>query len=376
MSARPAATGAGRRPLRRRAFLSAAPLAAAVALFGLSTGGGESATSEEAATTPGTATASVERTTLAERQEVDGTLGYGKATTVVNRGQGTITRLAPPGAMVERNGMLYEIDGRAVRLLYGDLPAFRRLAAGVPAGVDIAQLEANLVELGLANGLISRPDTTWDSATTAAVKRWQKAANVEQDGVIEDGEVVFLPGAARVSSHRAEVGGAAQPGGAVIEVTGTAREVSIDLDAREQGLATPGAKVEIELPDGTTAAGTISAVATVAERQEDDGDAQGGGGGGDSKATVAVTVTLDDPAAGGSLDGAPVTVRLVAATREGVLAVPVNALLALAEGGYGVEVADGAGRRLIRVETGLFSRGLVEVSGEGLSEGMKVVVPR
>lgn len=376
MSARQASTGAASGPLRRVALLSAAPLAAVVAFFGLSTSGSDSATSEEQTPTSKTATASIKRTTLAEREEVEGTLGYGKTTTVVNRGHGTITGLASVGSVVERNGMLYELDGRAVRLLYGDLPAFRRLAAGVAAGVDIAQLEGNLIELGFANGLISRPDTTWDSATTAAVKRWQKAANVEQDGVIEDGEIVFLPGAARVSSHLVEVGGGVQPGGAVVKVTGTAREVSIDLDARKQRLATQGAKVEIELSDGTTAAGTISSVATVAEREEDEGEGQGGGGGGDSKATVAVTVTLDDPAAAGSLDGAPVTVRLVAATREGVLAVPVNALLALAEGGYGVEVTNGAGRRLIRVETGLFSQGLVEVSGEGLAEGMRVVVPQ
>lgn len=376
MRAGQASTGAGRRPLRRVAFLSAAPLAAVVAFFGLSTGGSDSATSEEGTPTSKTATASVKRTTLAEREEVDGTLGYGKTTTVVNRGQGTVTGLAAVGAVVERNGMLYELDGRAVRLLYGDLPAFRRLAAGVPAGVDIAQLEANLVELGFAKGLISKPDTTWDSATTAAVKRWERAANVTQDGVIEDGEIVFLPGAARVSSHQIEVGGAAQRGGAVVKVTGTGRQVSIDLDARKQRLANRGAKVEIELPDGTTTAGTISAVATVAEREEDEGEGQGGGGGGDSKTTVAVAVTLDDPAAGGSLDGAPVKVRLVAATREGVLAVPVNALLALAEGGYGVEVASGAGRRLIRVETGLFSEGMVEVSGDGLTEGMRVVVPK
>lgn len=91
---------------------------------------------------------------------------------------------------------------------------------------------------------------------------------------------------------------------------------------------------------------------------------------------MAVTVTLDDPGAGGTLDGARVKVRFTRASREGVLAVPVNALLALSEGGYAVEVYSAGQRRLVRVETGLFSRGYVEVAGDGLAEGAQVVVPR
>ena len=59
-----------------------------------------------------------------------------------------------------------------------------------------------------------------------------------------------------------------------------------------------------------------------------------------------------------------------------MLAVPVTALLALSEGGYAVEVVveDGS-RLLIGVEPGLFSDGFVEVAGNGLVDGMQVVVP-
>ncbi len=362
----------------RLAFLSVAPLTAVVALLALTAGGGS--TSEDAAKAKeAPVTAPVERKTLVEREKVDGTLGYGTATTVFNRGQGTVTRLAAEGSVVERNGVLYELDGKAVRLMFGDLPAYRRLAADAPEGIDIQQLEANLKELGFAKGLISKPDTKWDEGTTAAVKRWQKASGVEQDGVVEDGEIVFLPKAVRISAHKVSLGSPAQPG-AALEVTGTNRQVSIELDARKQRLAQQGAKADIELPDGTIATGTISAVGTVAKSQG--GEGEGSGDEGKSKPTLPVTVTLDSPTAGGSLDGAPVKVRLVRSTREGVLAVPVNALLALAEGGYGLEVVEGAGRRLIRVETGLFAEGMVEVSAsppapeaaQGVTEGMKVVV--
>ena len=55
---------------------------------------------------------------------------------------------------------------------------------------------------------------------------------------------------------------------------------------------------------------------------------------------------------------------------------PVSALLALVEGGYAVEVIEAdSSVRLTAVETGMFADGLVEISGEGLSEGMNVVVP-
>jgi hypothetical protein len=58
-----------------------------------------------------------------------------------------------------------------------------------------------------------------------------------------------------------------------------------------------------------------------------------------------------------------------------VLAVPVSALVALAGGGYAVEVVHGSARQLIAVQTGLFSDTLVQVSGAGLVAGTNVEVP-
>jgi hypothetical protein len=58
--------------------------------------------------------------------------------------------------------------------------------------------------------------------------------------------------------------------------------------------------------------------------------------------------------------------------------VPVNALLALASGGYAVEVVapDGV-HHLVAVQLGLFddTAGLVQVTGSGLAAGQRVVVP-
>jgi len=95
----------------------------------------------------------------------------------------------------------------------------------------------------------------------------------------------------------------------------------------------------------------------------------------DGEPTVEVTVTVADQKALGDLREAPVDVALTAGSRADVLTVPVAALVALAEGGYGVEVVDGGGSRFVAVDAGLFAGGRVEVSGAGLAEGMTVGMP-
>jgi multidrug efflux pump subunit AcrA (membrane-fusion protein) len=64
--------------------------------------------------------------------------------------------------------------------------------------------------------------------------------------------------------------------------------------------------------------------------------------------------------------------------RENVLTVPVAALLALAEGGYGVEVVQGSTSTYVPVTTGLFADGRVEISGGGtaIAEGTRVGMPK
>ena len=89
-------------------------------------------------------------------------------------------------------------------------------------------------------------------------------------------------------------------------------------------------------------------------------------------ATLPVTLALTD--APTVPDGTPVEVHVEIAAADGVLAVPVEAVLALAEGGYAVEVADGPTTRLVGVTLGVFADGMVEISGD-LEAGAEVVVP-
>src|SRR6266508_1038113 len=93
------------------------------------------------------ATAKVTRTTLVATKTVSGTLGYGDPAPVSAAGTGTLTWIAPVGSTVERGEPLFKLDERAVVVLYGPLPLYRTLHAGVK-GTDVKQFEENLSKLG------------------------------------------------------------------------------------------------------------------------------------------------------------------------------------------------------------------------------------
>ena len=88
-----------------------------------------------------------------------------------------------------------------------------------------------------------------------------------------------------------------------------------------------------------------------------------------------LTVTPYDPGATGTADGVAVQVSLAVQSVRHVLAVPVAALLALAGGGYGLEIVEPSGtHHLVSVRTGVFAGGDVQVLGEGLRPGTRLVV--
>ncbi|WP_433179267.1 peptidoglycan-binding protein [Actinoallomurus sp. CA-150999] len=329
---------------------------AGLAAAGLGGGGG---TPTGRSTLP-PATARIERTTLVETQKVDGTLGYGTTRTAAGAGgRGVLTWLAAPGTVVSRGRPAYRVDDHPVPLLYGSLPIYRTLSDGTK-GRDVLQFEQNLQALGYTGFTV---DKTYTAATADAVKRWQKDLGLDQTGRIAPGSVLVASGEIRVAERKAQVGD--RPSGPVLTYTGTSREVSIDLDVQYQRLAKKGAKVSIELPGGGTTKGRITTVGKVATA-----------GHGDNPTTVAVTVTVDDQGALGSFDKAPVEVYLTSERHANVLAVPIEALLAQADGGYGVQVVEGGHVRTVPVETGAFTEGKVEISGSGLAEGMSVGVPK
>lgn len=323
------------------------------------------------------ATAPVSRQTLVDTETETGELSHGDQTAVSGRLTGTVTGLPAAGSAVERGRPLYHVDNTPVVLLYGPLPAYRALAVDTE-GADVRQFEENLWALGYRGFTV---DDEYTAATATAVKKWQKALGLEQTGTVELGRVGYAAGPVRVDTLKAAVGDTTQPGNALLTCTGLSRVVVVDLDVAQQRLATIGLPVTVKLPDGRTVPGKVARTLTVIDAGDegDDGGGGGGGGGGDgagdAETNIRVTVSLDDERSLDGLDQAAVSVVFTASKHEGVLTVPVGALLALAEGGYGVQLVDGATTRIVAVETGMFANGRVEVSGGGITEGATVGMP-
>jgi peptidoglycan hydrolase-like protein with peptidoglycan-binding domain len=352
---------------RRITIAGAATVAAGVVVVAVVALGGDNGGPPPAAASTG-ATASVERRSLVDRDTVDGTLGYADASTLVAGVSGVLTGMRDPGSVVTRGHSLYEVDGApAAFLLYGELPAWRDLASGISDGEDVRQLERNLRALGHDPDHDMAIDDHWDWATTAAVKRFQRARGLDETGTLSRGRVVFRPGATRIGEAKAQVGQQLAPGAALADVSSIDRDVTVDLDARRQSIAREGDTVTVDLPTGASARGRITDVGKVATKPS-------GRDNEDADPTIEVTIDLEGRAGRGTnLDQAPVDVGFAVDRRTSVLAVPVKALLARQGGGYAVEAVEGGVHRIVPVEPGLYAEDWVEVSGAGLREGMKVV---
>ncbi len=168
-------------------------------------------------------------------------------------------------------------------------------------------------------------------------------------------------------------------GGSAVAVLGTSSTklvVTVDLDASLQSEATIGEKVTVEMPNGGTQTGHVTAVSPVAQSSSSDDSGSGGGGAdsggsGSGSSTVPVTIVLDKPAEGGGLDQASVSVNFAQDKAKNVLSVPVTALLATSGSSFAVQEADSP-HQLIPVHTGLFAAGYVEISGSGIHSGLRV----
>jgi hypothetical protein len=315
-----------------------------------------------------TSLATVTRRSLASRTNVNGTLGYAGSYAVVNQATGTLTALPEVGEVIRFGDVLYRVDGQPVVLLRGTAPAYRTLTRGM-RGPDVRRLNADLVELGYATAAQLDPTSNrFGWRTARALRKLQTHLGVERTGSLALGHAVFLPTPIRVTEVSATLGTPAPPGGSIASATSTRPEVGIDLDAAQQGLVEVGDRVTITLPDGATTPGVVSEVGRVATASSEDED---------SSPTIPVQVTPTRPAQTARLDQAPVLVSITTDRVNDALVVPVNALLALAGGGYAVEVDEQGSRHLVTVEIGLFddAEGLVQVTGAGLREGQHVVVP-
>jgi peptidoglycan hydrolase-like protein with peptidoglycan-binding domain len=322
-------------------------------------------------TSVSTSTAPVTRKTISERHYVTGTLGYAGSYVVPGAGPGTLTWLPAVGSIVNRGDAVYEIDGRRVTLMYGGRPAWRDFVPGMTDGVDVQQLEANLRDLGFGAGLTV--DQKFTGATSTAIRRWQQAVRLTVTGSAPLGLITFMPGAVRVNGHEMKPGQRVEPGGPVVYGSSTTPAVNLAASTQQLGWIKVGTPVVVTLPDGKTRNGKVLAIGATTTSATSGAASEPG----ENPSTAAVTVSVEGEVTG-FVDQAGVQVWVARATHADVLTVPIAALNSVSDGKYEVIVVDGAGTRRLPVQTGLFDdlAGTAEVSGDGLTEGLKVQVPR
>lgn len=322
-------------------------------------------------TTGPAATDEVTRETLSATESWGGTLGHGSPFAVTANGDGVITRVAKQESKVQRGTELYRLNEQPVIAMTGTIPTYRDLAP-TDTGIDVKQLETNLAKLGYDGFDV---DDEFTRYTAKAVREWQEDIGAEETGVVAQSDVVFMPQGGRIDVIQANVGDKVAPGSEVMEVTGSDQVVSVEVDVADRDLIDVDTDVTVRLPGGEEVFGTVTSSAVVEDTSEDgsgrDGDDEAAGA---DDAMARVEVTLDEKV-DESMLGSPVDVVVDVEEREDVLVVAVNALLALSEGGFGVEVvaADGT-TSIIPVDTGLFAGGKVEISGDGIDEGTLVGV--
>ena len=329
-------------------------------------------------------TATVERRDVNLYTDFAGTLGYGDAIDIGATSAGVVTSVAAEGSDIKRGQVLYRVDSEPVVAFYGELPIWRSLNRRSSDGPDVLQLETNLAALGYtANGNMT-VDGHFTYYTGVALKAWETAMGFSHpDTTFDASEAVYLPGVVRVDSAVTR-GTVASNGTSVLSVaviddvtdkvvgdhgvkstSSPTQTVSLQVSTSDQSLFSDGLAVKVDLADGSVVDGAVSSVGQTVKRVSQ---------GPNSDLYVDVTVAVTGDVNENLVEG-PVTVEVPSQTVKDALMVPVRALVALAEGGYAVQVkADDGTVSYVAVDTGVFSDGWVQVTGT-LAAGDTVLVP-
>ncbi|WP_205650145.1 efflux RND transporter periplasmic adaptor subunit [Actinoplanes solisilvae] len=346
-------------------------LAAGLVLVAVSAGATVLATRHRAgaeppppATVP-VATAQLERRDLSTVRTLTGTIGFGAARPLEGHRAATVTWLPQPGATIKRGKQIYRANDQPVPLFYGSMPLYRTISAPGTAGRDVRIVADNLRALGYRVGPRPSGVKAGESVLTPdlikALKRWQHDLGLPENGAVAVGDVEVLTGAVRVDSVAVQPG--ARADGPLMSVTSTRKVITVAAELADGGSVERGQKVTVTLPDQRVVPSRVTSVGRTLTAA-DNGPASG-------PPTLTVTIVADKPELIAGLDSADVSVQFAGRVRKNVLAAPVEALVALSEGGYAVQTATG----LVAVKTGMFARGWVEITGAGLTEGVEVVMP-
>ena len=319
------------------------------------------------------ATATVTRGDLVGETTVQGSLHYADSYTLKSAFEGVVTALPTPGTTLTQGSHVYTVAGYNTYLLHGATPAWRSFEEGMSDGEDVLQLETALAQLGYFE---ATPNAHFDWNTIAAIKKWQKALTLPQNGTLPLGTVLFAPEDLRIGALKARVGDSATMETELFTASSSRQVISANLKLSDQALGVVGNSVTVRLPgSATTTTGTITSVEPPREKATEEGSKETSKEA-NKERIIPITVTPDDPSALEGLQEASVSLGLTSETRKGVLSVPLGALIALSADQFGLEVVDEKGEiRRVPVTVGLFAGDRVEVSGDEIAEGQRVVVP-
>ena len=276
-----------------------------------------------------------------------------------NLASGTVTSIAvEPGQEVSAGAVLYTVNLRPVVIAQGAIPAFESLSAG-SKGADVAQLQSLLAALGIFHGTVNG---TFGSSTTAAVKAWQKSLGVTADGMVQPGDIVFVPALPTRVALDTEVvkrGAILSGGETVVKGLPPTPSFTVPVSDTQASLIPSGTTVEITSPSGDVWTGfagdqvpdefsTINVTLT-----------------GEGDATICGEQCADVPVTGQTfLSSKVVTVATVTGLR-----VPSAALLSKADGS--VVVIDKAGKEhAVTVVTS--ARGMSIITGVKAGDHVRV----
>ncbi len=324
----------------------------------------ESKDSSEAIAAQQLSTAEVRKGDLSEERDFTSKVTFGDAFDAPVALTGTITSQHSVGSVVGFGESLISVNNKPVFLAEGATPLYRDLFRtntktkdefGVKVqhmeGDDVRQLQAFLNTTRAADKQLEI-DGVYGTTTEKAVKAWQKSVGFGPSGRIDSSQLVFSPGPVRIASE-SRVGATFSK----LQISAAEAVATIDTNNRDRSALPVDSNVVIELPDGARLVGLVTKQKQVVKE--------------DGSTVWRTTVTAD-----GTFPGNVTSTKVIATivVAKDVIHAPVGALIALAEGGFAVEVSNSGTTSLVPVEVGEVLDGRAEVRGE-VKPGDMVVVP-
>ncbi len=298
--------------------------------------------------------AEVSRGDLTTDYELSGNVNYGDTWALPLQLEGVVTSNRGSGDVVDFGDVLIRVGNDPVFLIEGDTPMYRELSyqSDRLEGADVKQFQEFLIDAGYDYYGSLTADGTFGWITREAVEDWQEDLGVSETGKVAVTDIVFSPTPLRIDKVPRK--GTTFDG---LEVSKADPVVTVEVDEDERDKLPEDGKVKVELSDGTVKPGRIIAQ----ERKiKEDG-------------SVVWKTTIDVKGKMGS-DESSVLVTVTVVEASDVLIVPIPALLAVAEGGFAVEVVDGSDTRLVPVEVTEVLDTQAAITGE-IQPGDEVVVP-